>query len=239
MEKSEWIATRVRYVKHTSGYSSVIDRVRRDGLDIRGAFKSGFARRVLTPGDPKPVGNLHNCEATLDPTDSVTASQSIRVIGRSKGKAVLRKIAQFGYRLLKPIVRPVAFRLRRYLIEDFRHEINQEIQRVSTAATQELHLIRDALQEEIQRTSAGTIQELQLVREVCLGGAYGKPTVQLQDFQSRYADLLLRLDRIEQFSVAAARRFAIGCGDEAVLVRTEVGYVFCSEIGPEFACGPD
>jgi FkbM family methyltransferase len=38
--------------------------------------------------------------------------------------------------------------------------------------------------------------------------------------------LISRLDRIERYSLASARRVAINCGD-GILVRTEVGYVLC------------
>lgn len=38
-----------------------------------------------------------------------------------------------------------------------------------------------------------------------------------------------RLDTIEQYAAAAARRVAIECGPDEVLVRTEVGYVVCSK----------
>lgn len=36
-----------------------------------------------------------------------------------------------------------------------------------------------------------------------------------------------RLDRIELYAMASTRRFAISCGNEGVLVRTEAGYVMC------------
>lgn len=37
-----------------------------------------------------------------------------------------------------------------------------------------------------------------------------------------------RLDRIEQYAITSARRFAINCGPGEVLVRSEVGYILCS-----------
>ena len=39
---------------------------------------------------------------------------------------------------------------------------------------------------------------------------------------------IARLDRVEQYAFAAARRFAINCGPGEVLVRSEVGYILCS-----------
>jgi FkbM family methyltransferase len=38
----------------------------------------------------------------------------------------------------------------------------------------------------------------------------------------------LKLGRIEQYALASARRFAINCGGEQVMVRTEVGFLICS-----------
>lgn len=40
--------------------------------------------------------------------------------------------------------------------------------------------------------------------------------------------ILQRLDRIESYSCAAARRTAVNCGQDEVLLRTSVGYVLCS-----------
>lgn len=42
------------------------------------------------------------------------------------------------------------------------------------------------------------------------------------------SQLLQRLDRIESYALAAARRATVNCGDGRILVRSTVGYVMCS-----------
>lgn len=46
---------------------------------------------------------------------------------RSPIKSMLKPVARVGYRLVKPIVRPVVFRLRRYLIDDLRGQLQAEV----------------------------------------------------------------------------------------------------------------
>lgn len=50
-----------------------------------------------------------------------------------------------------------------------------------------------------------------------------------QQLAALVASITERLDRIELYSYATARRIAVNCGGEAVLVKTESGFVLCNE----------
>jgi FkbM family methyltransferase len=47
---------------------------------------------------------------------------------------------------------------------------------------------------------------------------------------SNFEAIQPQLDRLETYSFASARRFAVPCGDQGVLVRTDSGYVVCPQL---------
>ncbi len=67
---------------------------------------------------------------------------------------MLRPIAKYIYQLLKPAFRPIAFRVRNYLIDGLRQEIQQEIRGASATTAQKI-------QQEIRGASATTAQKIQ------------------------------------------------------------------------------
>lgn len=140
-----------------------MNKIHRNGVDIQIAFESGFKRMTPSPTQTDQRENMPY---------------------RNKIKSILRRFAQYIYHVLKPLLQPVAGRLRAYLIGGLRQDLQQEIQRASNATVREIQRASDAL--------------------------------------------IPRLDRIESYSYATARRVAVNCGAEEVMVRTEVGFVLCS-----------
>lgn len=254
-------------------------------------------------------------------------------------KNIFRPFVRFFYQLLKPTLRPLAFRTRRYLTADLQIHAADERQKIMELsagqarsvvnlinASQDTFLsaisrTQSSLQLEINKAAAQTIMELQAakamhrmeiltlqkdVRNEMLSyrGALNDVFSSFQDdmakkmllmqetlifdhrtsqslinqsihdlnnnFQSQIranidlhraqfletldkaqqenenstqasvmalqsttaviAGIAPRLDRIEQYSLATAKRVAVNCGDGAVLIRTEAGYILCSDI---------
>lgn len=104
-----------------------------------------------------------------------------------KIKKILRPATRSLYHALKPFLRPIFSRARRYLL--------------------------DGLRQELQNTPSVTLADLHAIR---------------RDLDDHRSWLKPRLDRIEQYALASARRFAINCGPGEVLVSSDVGYVFSS-----------
>lgn len=55
---------------------------------------------------------------------------------------------------------------------------------------------------------------------------------QLVAIQDRLGQIQAGVSRAEQFSAASARRIAVACGPDELLIRTEVGYVLCAASDP-------
>ena len=191
----------------------------RDGVDIEVALTSQLKRSSTTssfPQQPQPV---------------IPVSGGLL----SRVKSMLRPIAGALYRAAKPFLRPFAFRLRRYMtgplqveILGFRASTEQEMQAIKAAlqqglqdnrasAEQEMQAVKAALEQGLQDNRASAEQEMQAIKAALQQG-----------LQESLNHILPRLDRIEQCGFATARRVAINCGPEEVLVRTEVGYIMCS-----------
>ncbi len=216
-----------------------MNHIYRNRLDIRVAFESGLRCDVQQISDEDTSTavlqiNQDTAESNHKP------SQLNQTPAPSITRVMVRKIAQFGYRLLKPILRPIAFRVRHYLISDLHQEIQKtsaamaaQIQReiqneaaTDTRGTQnEPHHPSPAatlkIQQEILRASNATTLEIR--REL------QKVSATLLKNQQMLNDILIpRLGRIEQYAAASARRVAVNCDVGEMLVRTEVGFVLCS-----------
>jgi FkbM family methyltransferase len=232
-------------------------------------------------------------------------------------KNIFRPFFRGLYLRLKPILRPLAFRTRRYLNTEILINTSIEQQKTTQHINEQLRLItgvvqasnetllnhlssvQNKLQVEIYKTAAQCVMELQaaksmhrmeiltLQRDVrnemlSMRGALNGVFVTLQnelltevhqstktvsdklqasidtlalqlltdqDYQQHVntnamlafsgalestkeslVGLMPRLDRIEQYSLATAKRVAMNCGNNSILVRTEVGYILCSDI---------
>src|SRR5262245_13031463 len=165
-----------------------MNNIARSGVSIKIAFLSNLKQKM-------PHESMHK---------DIPESEQIQHLFRFK--KLLRPIVGYIYRFLKPALRPIAFRVRRYLIDDLRQEIQQEVQRASAATAQQI-------QQEVQRASAATLLNNQQLASVLLPIA---------------SVLLPRLDLIEQYSAVTARRVAMNCRAGGVLVKTEVGFLLCA-----------
>lgn len=153
-------------------------------------------------------------------------------------KRFARKVARGFYRMLKPVLRPVAFRVRAYFtagiseqLGHIRQQLAQESlaaarpvyqQELSAALHQAIQASRESIREEVLRSHAELIEQLKRV-----SGDMREAQVLANDVY--IADMVARLDRIELLGNICARRVAIHSDNGTVLVRTEVGYVLCSD----------
>lgn len=215
----------------------------RNGLDVHIAFQAGAKRNAQSHcGHKKPIATetSQTIETQVDPR----TKGSNQMLKRFQLKSLARIVAQYGYRLLKPVLRPVAFRVRHYLISGLRQELQQENAHTSAALIEDkfreiradFSTVAGGLQENIQRTSASTIYEFQQkIQELSSATTYALQqeiknisAAMAESFQHQNEILCPRLDRIEAYSAATARRVAVNCGPDEVLVKTSVGYVLCA-----------
>jgi FkbM family methyltransferase len=108
----------------------------RPGLSIKTAFKSGFKRKML-------LASRH---------DDIVESAPISIPPALK--KFLYVVAKYVYRFSKPVIRPIAFRIRRYLIDGLRREIQQEIQRASVPTLDSFQQLRGVLWPRLDRIEA-------------------------------------------------------------------------------------
>ena len=185
-----------------------MNKIYRKGLDIENAFSSGVKRVKVNSSQSHPIepNQSYPIDSNLSPVKPTVGGARVRI------KQFFRPVAQFMYRVIKLAFRPVAFRMRRYLTEGLHQDILQELQRVSTVTLQEMQAT--------QLLSAATLQKMQDIQLISLAT--------MQEIQTCLASLYPSIDRIERYSVATACRFAINCGQDVILVRTEVGFILCS-----------
>ncbi|AJY13611.1 FkbM family methyltransferase [Burkholderia dolosa] len=201
------------------------------GVDVDVAFASTPERGAAIHYAAAAEGTPPHAARTGD-GGTIESTHAAHPGIRQRVKALLRPLAQTAYRLLKPGIRPIALRARRYLIAELQQEIRQEIQHSLAANLNKLqevhHLLRQdvlasraALHQELQQATAHMVQELQKVRPSLHGdGSTARELVR---------EIGPALSRIETYSHATARRVAVNCGNGAVLVKTEAGFVLCGE----------
>lgn len=139
-------------------------------------------------------------------------------------KSRLRPLAARGYRLLKPFLRPLVFRIRGYFLAAVRAEMQQaaslhEARRHDDRAALDdarrtLSAVRQELMETMESLAFQNLQEMQSMRNVILRAQAA-------------TERAPRFERIEQYSLASARRVAIAGEPGEVLVRSAVGYILC------------
>jgi FkbM family methyltransferase len=214
------------------------------------------------------------------------ANQPAKTSKPSVLKRAARKVARLIYRMALPVLRPLAFRTRRYLTQGMQDELNHvlvlthavkdNLQRMQQELTHEIlanaRQLRDASHTQEQEWVAGLHQAVQHARESLRGEvqhvreslleegqrareslreelfrALGPGSQELQaviagtqavlDTANKSLDTALhtvdthdaRLERIEQYTYASARRVAVHCDQGTVLIKTAVGYVLCND----------
>lgn len=243
MEESEWTAIPIQYVKPILGCKVFMNKIIRNGLDVRIAFQTGLKRNAELPYSQVNLIGTEISQAIERQADP-SAKGSNQMSNRVRLKSIVRTFAQYGYRLLKPVLRPVAFRVRHYLMSGLRQELQHEILRASAAISEGTHreihsifsTIASELQQDFRKTSAMTtddfrreIRKLSLATHNELQQEIQRiSTVMAMGLQQQNEILCPRLDRIEVYSAATARRVAVNCGPGEVMVKTSVGYVLCA-----------
>ncbi|MBY4828854.1 FkbM family methyltransferase [Burkholderia dolosa] len=261
------------------------------GADVGVAFASIPKRDALPDRHETPAEDAQRPSAQLGESNANASAHSAHASMRQVAKKLLRPLARSAYRLLKPAVRPVAVRARRYLVAELQQDFRQEIQNSLSANLNKMeevrHLIhhdvrasQSAIHYELQKATAHMVQELQKlraalhedvltarqavndeIRRATSATARDTPNPQAhvhrealssrqrapespvpidqdsrqktfettQRLEEWLANIGPKLDRIETYSYATARRVAVNCGNGAVLVRTEAGFVLCGE----------
>lgn len=184
---------------HFSG--APMSNTERAGVDIQVALA-----RFATDVDPQP----NRAPAPQQQQQMPLASPPLPLRTQIKRKA--RPVARAIYQLLKPALRPLAFRLRAYFAEPVLAELRRQQEESHRATVQQ---IETSMRQLLAAHTMQTLQEIQAARE-----SLRRRVAVLGDFAEQ-------LGRIEQYGYAAARRVAVPCGPDELLVRTVLGYVLC------------
>ncbi len=198
----------------------------RKGLDIQVLFDSNL-KRSTDSGQKTAISNAHEpVSIAQEPVSNAQEPlQKPSLLKRS-----LRGVVRYAYRLAKPIMRPIAFRTRRYLTADLQQQIHE------TADLQ--RQIRGEIRTEVEGLRASSVTQLGMIESY--GAALQQQIHETADLQRQIrgeiraeveglrASLVTQLGVIESYGAASARRIAIGCGPDEVMVRTEVGFLLCA-----------
>lgn len=157
-------------------------------------------------------------------------------MGSNKLKQLLRPLARLTFRLSKPFLRPIAFRLRQYLtrplleeLEAAKLSIKQDIVNARSESQQALERVSTSLRN-LERLSISLSGELHEARaHIAEGTAHAtRSQTILEKVEPAFEQVEFILKRAEEYSYTAARRFAVPGDEGETLVRTNVGYVLCS-----------
>jgi FkbM family methyltransferase len=205
-----------------------MDRVHRAGSDIGAAFKLAAlaAEPRTSEGDAFAA--------------STVAAQTAMMPQRGLLHRALRKLARYVFHVSRPLIKPVAYRLRRYLIEEIRTDmlaLRQDVEHMSAAMRAQAEAHHQAQIEQSRHALAVAMMQAQAVREASsqrheavwsqlklMQGEHDAVSRRLEEWMPAFA---ARLDRIETYGVASARRGALLLGERNLLIRTAVGYVLC------------
>lgn len=198
----------------------VMNEMERGGLSIRSALLAHGRQSVKRP------------EAFVPTPQPMPSGPAAAPGFKSSIKRALRPAAAALYKLAKPVLRPLAFRLRAYLLTP----MLAEQQRSTQAVQEQLRQLATDLQgwraenarslerqqNEVAAIGLQLLQELDVVRDALTR------TVQESALEPALPGSSVEaLKRIEQYSSAAASRVAVPGAPGEVLVRTPVGYVLC------------
>jgi len=119
-------------------------KLHREGVDIRVAFVSAKTRLLaeMPPADDDAIS--HTADDNTAAEQPAIAAVQVSTSTETRIKSLLRPLAKFSYRVLKPVIRPIAQRSRRYLIDTLRHDILQEIAGSTASSVQEAQATRES-----------------------------------------------------------------------------------------------
>ncbi len=165
---------------------------------------------------------------------------------RTSLKALLRKPARFLWRAARPFAIGPAHRLRRFLMVPVQEDLNsvygklrqdvintqtwayQEQLRLTASMLQEMVAVREAMAREIGQSDARNEQRVAAISKLMDRLLTCNSTAAVPAATPSAADVLdPQLGRIETYAMKAAGRIAIPVADDALLIRTAVGYVLC------------
>lgn len=210
-----------------------MDKIYRDGADISIAFTSRMKRNAVASA---AGGSLRQPDQDLQSTvaGGQTPARVSPASQRSLIKRVLRKMARSLYYLLRPVTRPLAFRLRSFLAggqiqlaHDLHQETLQKLAKTEQSMRSELIALRTQLRQELRGDRGESRKlltaEMSYTRELVQQLVKDRSAAQ----QADRAHDERRLEQIETYAAASASRNAVQCGKDEILVRTAVGYMLC------------
>lgn len=268
-----------------------MDKVYRTGVAIDVALRAAAMRNTSNAHQIQPPSALSMQAARTEPIASVPVPVAASGL-RAGIKRALRVTVKMAWRLVRPAIRPVVFRTRRYFSLEIQQEIQrsndataQAIERMSADLMREIQVSRELLRNELaggqQHAGEHLVQRIDQVERHMLDRIVGVERHMLdrivdvehhmldrsvdveRQTLDRIAQLAIdlparlderdaklevlqkattgigrqltaltlnlppRLDRIEQYGYASARRVIIACGPDEVLLKTESGYVVC------------
>jgi FkbM family methyltransferase len=141
---------------------------------------------------------------------------------KAQVKQILRDCAKAAYRSARPFVRPVAYRTRTFFTAGLRDELNQMQHQLAND-------IRHSTLHESRAYAAGLHQAIQASREAVIEEfAFAYAQSGKQPSQELSA-MVTRLNQIEEYAYASARRVAVHSEPGTILLKSQVGYVLCSD----------
>lgn len=222
-----------------------MDKIYRDGADIAIAFASGRRRNAIVAAATL-ISEKVSTPEQLHVLDVVDASPDVAAtLPRGRIKLFLRRIAQRIFRLVRPLVKPVALRARGFMMTGQLQQLGclhaetiQKFEETEQSLRSEIKASLAMIRMEGQNTRNALIAEMKYTRDTLNAAliAEMKYTRELlhqaeSDRQSRAQVEVLRnqqrLELVETYAAAAARRNAVQCGENEILVRTAVGYMLC------------
>jgi FkbM family methyltransferase len=228
-------------------------RMKRHAITIAHGAPSG----EILPAEPEVSGGGHM---------PLQATQEQAEPKRGLLKRMLRPLARAVFRGLKPFAAPIVFRFRRYVTAPMHQELLRthgetlgllrahaetlESMHATVRANQEIYRTierkQKALHEQWARQSAASVDSHQRSRErldevisslQALKDSQNKNDKLVSELLSRQDRMSATLKEIEQYAYVTARRVAVPCGADEVLIRAESGYILCPSSDYEIIAG--
>lgn len=229
-----------------------MDKLHRTGNDIAVSFRALASKEALREAGAAPFDVSAPVAGTIQGDTAAAAFAHSNILRRAA-----RKCARLAFSLLKPVLRPLAYRLRRYLIDGLRSEmamsqdqLRQSLYQFRMESGEYWHAARDQEQHALSRLIQ-QMQALQVDFRRRIDTQSSALTQRLDLAEENFQRLILdawekvdnsnrssseahhaQLARIESYALTSARRAALNLGQQELLVRTAVGYMLCDATDP-------